>query len=171
MAAGDVKIAYAASSALTVTNLHSIATSATLVAGWESAVIDNTSNLYLDYLITAKIELGNSATAGEIRVYIVGTLDDTPTYPAPFDGTESTEDTANVTLRDSHARLLMSASTRADPGTDDDYYLGPASVASCFGGVCPAKFVIFVTHSTGVNLAASGNTVVIKGVYYTVAQS
>lgn len=165
----SVKIAYAASSSLTVTNLHSVASSSGHTAGWESAVIDNTSNLYLDYLITAKIELGNSATAGEIRVYIVATLDDTPTYPSPFDGTESTEDTSNATLRDSHATLLIAKSTRADPGTDDDYYLGPASVASCFGGVCPAKFVIFISHSTGVNLAASGSVVHIKGVYATVA--
>jgi hypothetical protein len=170
MAAGDVKIAYAASSNLTVTNLHSIATSSTLTAGWESDVIDNTTNLYLDYLVTAKIELGNSATAGEIRIYVVGTLDDTPTYPAPFDGTESTEDTSTATLRDSHARLIASATTRADPGTDDDYYLGPVSVASAFGGICPAKFTIFIAHSTGVNLASSGNQVTIKGVYATVAQ-
>jgi hypothetical protein len=170
MAAGDLKIAYAASSNLTVTNLHSIATSATLIAGWESAVIDNTTNLYVDYLITAKIELGNSATAGEIRIYVVGTLDDTPTYPAPFDGTESTEDAGTTTLLASHAKLIASAATRADPGTDDDYYLGPVSVAAAFGGICPAKFAIFITHSTGVNLAASGNQVTIKGVYYTVAQ-
>lgn len=171
MAAGDVKIAYAASSNLTVTNLHSVATSATLTAGWESAVIDNTTNLYVDYLVTAKIALGNSATAGEIRIYAVGTLDDTPSYPTPFDGTESTEDTSTATLRDSHARLLAAVATRADPGTDDVYYLGPVSVASAFGGICPAKFVLFISHSTGVNLASSGNQVTVKGVYYTVAQS
>ena len=171
MAAGDVKLAYAASSNLTVTALHSIATSSTWLGGWESGTIDNTSNLYLDYMVTAAIALGNTAVAGEIRIYVVGTTDDTPTWPVPFDGTESTETIGAVSLRDSHAKLLTSTLTRADPGTDDVYYLGPCSVASLFGGVCPAKFVLFIAHSTGVNLAASGNQVTIKGVYSTVAQS
>lgn len=164
----DFKIAYAASSGLTVTNLHSIATSSTWVAGWESGEIDNTTNKYVDYLVTAKLLLGNSATAGEIRVYIVGKNDDSE-WPDVFDGTESTETWTTTTIRDGCAKLGASTATRADPGTDDTYWIGPFSVASLFGGVCPDKFVIFITHSTGVNLAASTNEVNIKGVYYTIA--
>lgn len=165
----NVKVAFAASSNLTVTNLASVATSSGLTAGWESAVIDNSSNLYIDYQVSAQISLGNSATAGEIRIYIGGLLDDTPTYPTPFDGTESTEDTGTATLRDSHLKLLTSTATRADPGTDDVYFLGPCSVAALFGGICPAKFFVFITHSTGVNLKSSGQQVTIKGAYLTVA--
>ena len=164
----SLKIAYAASSGLTVTNLHSIATSATWVAGWESGAIDNTTDLYADYLVTAKIALGNAATAGEIRVYIVGMNDDAE-WPDVFDGTESVETITTTTIRDGICKLGAAVPTRADPGTDDVYWLGPFSVASLFGGVCPHKFVVFITHSTGVNLAASGNEVNIKGVYYTVA--
>lgn len=170
MAAGDVKIAYASESLLTVTNLHSIATSATWVAGWESGAVDNTTNKYLDYLVSAKIALGNSATAGEIRVYIVALHDDAE-YPDVIDGTESTETWTSTGHRDGAAKLGASVATRADPGTDDTYYIGSFSVASLYGGVCPQKFVIFITHSTGVNLKASDNEVRVLGIYNTVAQS
>jgi len=165
----DVKIAYAASSNLTVTNLNSVASSATWVAGWESATVDNTSTLYTDILVSGKIALGNTATAGQIRVYIVATIDDTPTYPDLMDGTESTDSWNTTTIRDGAARLGAAVETRADPGTDDVYWIAPFSVAALFGGTLPAKFVIFIAHSTGVNLASSGNQVTIKGTYLTVA--
>ncbi len=161
--------AYRATSNLTVTNLHSIASSATWVAGWESAVVDNSSNLDLDILVSGKISLGNSATAGSIRVYIVPQIDDTPTYPDVMDGTESTETWTTTTIRDGAAALGAAIETRADPGTDDVYWIKPFSVAALFGGICPKKFVIFVAHSTGVNLAASGNQITIQGVNETVA--
>lgn len=161
-----IKLAYAASSNLTVTNLHSIVTSATWVAGWESALVDNTTNLYLDYLLSAKITVGNAATAGQIRMYVVGMLDDS-TWPDVLDGTESTETITDTEIRDGFAKLAAVVEVDADGGTDDVYYLGPVSVAALFGGFCPAKFVIFITHNTGVNLAASGNQVTTKGVYAT----
>lgn len=164
----DIKWAYAASSALTVTNLHSLPSSATWVGFWESGEVDNTTNLYLDYLVSAKIALGNSATAGEIRVSIVAKHDDSE-WPDVIDGTESTETWTTTTIRDAAAKLGAVVATRADPGTDDVYFIGPFSVASLFGGVCPAKFVVVISHSTGVNLAASGNEVHVKGVYQTVA--
>lgn len=164
----DVKIAYAASSNLTVTNLHSIATSATLVSGWESAVIDNTTDKYVDYLVSAKIVVAAAGlSAGTIAIYAVPMLDDS-NYAGGFDGTESTEttplDDAGGTA--SGARLIAAAAT--DTTASQTYYFAPTSVAEAFGGICPAKFVIFIAHSTGANLAASGNQVTIKGVYYTV---
>lgn len=162
----DIKQAYAASSNLTVTNLHSLPSSTTWVAGWESGTVDNTVNLYLDYLVSAKIALGNSAVAGQIRVYVVAMLDDS-TWPDVIDGTESTETWTTTTIRDAAAKLGAVAETRADPGTDDVYVIAPFSVAALFGGVCPAKFVVFISHSTGVNLAASGNQVTVKGSYAT----
>lgn len=171
MAAGDVTARYRASSNLTVTNLHSLASSATLVAGWESAVVDNTTNKDVDVLVSGKLSLGNSATAGEIRVYIVAPIDDTPTYADVLDGTESTETWTTTTIRDGAARLGAVLTTRADPGTDDVYWIAPFSVAALFGGICPPKFSVFVTHSTGVNLAASGNQITVQGISLNVAQS
>lgn len=162
----DIKQAYAASSNLTVTNLHSLPSSSTWLGGWESGAIDNTTNLYLDYFISGKITVGNTAVAGQIRVYIVGMLDDS-TWPDVFDGTESTETLTDTEIRDGHAKLWAVIEVDADGGTDDTYFFGPFSVAALFGGLCPAKFVVFITHSSGVNLAASGNQVTTKGVYAT----
>lgn len=127
-------------------------------------MIDNTTNLYLDYLVSAKITVGAAPTAGEIRIYVVGMLDDA-TWPGGFDGTESVEtaplDDANGTM--SGAKLLSSATT--DATASQVYQFSPASVAELFGGYCPAKFLIFIAHSTVQNLAAAGNQVTHKGVF------
>ena len=163
----DVKRAYAASSNLTVTNLHSVASSATWVAGWESDAVDNSTNLYTDFRVTAKITVAAAGlSAGEIRMYLVGMLDDS-NWPDVFDGTESTETITDTEMRD--AICLPAASTATDTGASDVYYLDCPSVAAVFNGNMPHKFVIFITHSTGANLAASGNQVTVKGSYNTVA--
>lgn len=171
MAAGDVKRAYAASSDLTVTNLHGIASSSTHVSGWESALIDNTTNLYLDYLITAKFTTESAGlAAGEIRIHVVPMLDDS-TWPGGFDGTESTETTPLDDANGTAAGAVLLKSIQTDTTASQVYYAHAVSVAAAFGGVCPAKFVIFVTQSTGTTLETSGNQVTIKGTYLTVAQS
>lgn len=170
MAAGDVKLSYAASANQTVTNLDGMAASSTFVAGWESGAIDNTSNLYLDYRVTAKITVESAAvTAGEIRLYLVGMLDDS-TWPDVLDGTESEPETFTDTeMRDAVCRL--GAFTLVDTGASDVYYLDCPSVAAVFNGHMPAKFVIFITTNTTAALETSGNQVTIKGLYATVAQS
>ena len=166
----SVKLAYAASSDLTVTNLNSLAASATWIAGWESAAVDNTSNLYLDYRITAKITVESAnLQAGEIRLYLVGPLDDS-TWPTPFDGTESTEDIGDTEVRDAICRL--GAVTITDTGASEVYYLDCPSAAAVFGGNLPKKFVIFITHNsaTGTNpIESTGQQVTVTGVYATVA--
>lgn len=164
----DIKRKYRASANLTVTSLASIATSSTLVAGWLSGIIDNTSDLDLDKLITGKIALGNSATAGQIALYAVAMLDDS-NWPASAltSGTFGTEGTGafkDVTNRDAVAMLVWAGATRADPGaTDDVYQIAASSLAGAFGGVLPPKVVLFLTHSTGVNLASSGHQITCLG--------
>jgi hypothetical protein len=169
---GAVTSSYRASSNLTVTNLASIATSSTWVAGWISGVIDNTTNLDLDIAVSGKIALGNAATAGEIRMYAFAMLDDS-NWPALLSaGTAGTEGTATVTtttIRDAGMVLVFAAATRADPGTDDVYPIPMTSLRGAFGGFLPPKTVLFVTHSTGVNLAASGQQITVKGITESVA--
>lgn len=165
----DVKTAYAASSNLTVTNLAGLASSSTHVTGWESDAIDNTSNKYLDYLISAKITVESSGlAAGQIRVWVVPMLDDS-TWPGGFDGTESAETTPLDDEGGTSAGAAVGAVVVTDTTASQVYYVKPFSVAQLFGGVCPAKFVIFITQSTGTTLETSGQQVTIKGVYATVA--
>ena len=163
----SVKVAYAAASNLTVTNLAGLSSSATWVLGWESDAVDNTSNLYLDYRVTAKITAESAGlSAGEIRLYLVGMLDDS-TWPDVFDGTESTETVTDTEIRD--AICLLGAMTMTDTTASRVYYLDCPSVAAVFGGNLPAKFVIFITQSTGTTLETTGQQVTIKGSYATVA--
>ena len=170
MAAGDLKIAYAASANLTVSSgLDALATSATWVAGWESEIIDNTTTLYEDILISGKITVGNAGvTAGQIRVYAVAMLDDS-TWPGPFDGTAEAKTIIALVLA-GHASLLAVISP--DTTVDRVYYFGPKSLAALFGGLCPAKCCLFITHNTTDALAAAGgNQITTKGVYHQVAQA
>lgn len=165
----SVKIAYAASSDLTVTNLHGLAASPTWVTGWESALIDNTSNLYTDYLVSAKFTVESaSVTAGQIRIFIVPMLDDA-TWPGGFDGTESAETTPLDDVNGTNSGARLGAVVVNDTTVSQVYYVAPFSVAALFGGVCPAKFVIFIAQATGTTLETTGNQVTIKGIYYTVA--
>ena len=166
MASGDVKLAFAASSNLDVTSLNSLAASATWVAGWESALVDNSVNLYEDILLSGKITVGAAPTAGQVRVYVVALLDDA-TWPDVFDGVQSAETVTSALIADGFWKLAAVFSP--DTSASAVYFFGPVSVANLFGGVCPAKFVIFLTHSLVQALAAAGQQVTTKGVFHTVA--
>lgn len=169
MAAGDVKLAYAAASTLTQTNLDGLASSSTHVAGWESAAIDNSTNLYLDYAVNAVLQVESAGlAAGEIRMYLVAELNDS-SWPDVFDGTESAETVTDVNVRDAICKLA--ASTLTDTTASQFYYLNCPSVAAVFGGSCPRKFVVFITQSTTTTLETTGdpNQVYVRGVYQTVA--
>ena len=171
MAAGDVTQKYAASSALTQTSLDGLASSATHVAGWESSAIDNSTNGYLDYRITAKIQVESAGlAAGEIRMYLVGELEDA-SWPDVFDGTESAETVTDTEIRD--AICSLAALTTTDTTASRTYYLECPSVRTVFGGLVPRKFVVFITQSTGAALETTGdhNQVYVKGAYENVAQS
>lgn len=171
MAAGDVKLRYAASSALTQTNLDALASSATWVAGWESDAIDNSTNQYTDYAINAVLQVESAGiSAGEIRLYLVAETNDT-TWPDVFDGTESAETVTDVNVRDAICRLA--AVTATDTTASQFYYLQCPSVAAVFGGAVPRKFVVFITQSTGAALESTGdpNQVYVRGAYANVAQS
>lgn len=167
MATGDIKLVYAASANLTVTALDSLASSATWVAGWESALIDNTTDLYEDFRVTAKVTAAAAGLAvGEVRLYLVGMLDDS-TWPDVFDGTQSAETITDTEIRD--AICFWGASTATDTTASRVYYLDCPSVRAAFRGYLPAKFVVFITQSTGAAFAASGNQVTVKGAYRNVA--
>lgn len=165
----STKLTYAASAAVTFTSLASLGSSSTLVAGAESNAVDNTTNLYLDYEAAILVKANTSAptTGGTIEVWVIPLIDDTPAWPDVFDGTDSAE---TVTSRDILAACgRLGASVTNDATASRVYPLTIVSVAALFGGVCPAKFVFFVTQSTALALAASGSSATVKGVYVTTA--
>jgi hypothetical protein len=163
----DLKLSYPAASDLTIT-LASLGSDTNLLTGRESATIDNATNLYLDYLISGKITAGTSPTAARsIEVWAVGSWDGT-NWPDVFDGTESAETITSADIKASVCRFVAAMATANT--TDRTYHFGPVSLAAAFGGTLPPKFVLFVTHSTGVNLnsTAGNHQIRIQPVFQTV---
>jgi len=166
----DRKIAYAASAAYTIT-LTGLATSSTLVAGREGSSLSNASNKYLDELVAGQIMVGTTPTAStNIEVDIVAALDDTPTWPDVFDGTDSAETVSNVGIK---AAICVPVALIAVPANTSDlgYPFGPRGIRQFFGDALPVAHVPFVTHSTAVNLNATAANHFIKHtpVYETIA--
>jgi hypothetical protein len=163
----DLKLSYPAASDLTIT-LASLASDTSLLTGRESATIDNSSNLYLDYLISGKITAGTSPTASRsIEVWAVGSWDGT-NWPDVFDGTDSAETITSADIKASVCRFVAAMATANT--SDRTYHFGPVSIAAAFGGTLPPKFVLFVTHSTGValNSTAGNHQIRIQPVFQTV---
>jgi hypothetical protein len=163
----DLKLAYGTASDVTIT-LASLATDANLLTGRESAAIDNTSLLVLDYLVSGKITAGTSPTAAKsIEVWAVGSWDGT-NWPDVFDGTDSAETITSADIKSSVCRFVAAMATANT--SDRVYHFGPVSLAAAFGGVLPPKVVLFITQSTGVALnSTSGNHQIrLQPVYQTV---
>ena len=163
----DLKLSYPAASDLSIT-LASLASDTNLLTGRESATIDNSTNLYLDILISGKITAGTSPTASRsIEVWAVGSWDGT-NWPDVFDGTESAETITSADIKASVARYLAAMATANT--SDRAYHFGPVSLASAFGGTLPPKVVLFVTHSTGQNLnsTAANHQIRLQPVYQTI---
>lgn len=165
----DIKSFTASDIDLTIT-LASLATSSTWVAGRESTAVSNASNLYTDYELSGKVTVGTSPTAStEIRMYVYANIDDTPTYPDVFDGTDSDETVTSVGIRE--AALAFAISVDVDSTTTDrTYWFKKLSIANLFGGSMPDYFGVFVTHNTGVNLNSTGSNhqITVAGKYQTV---
>lgn len=162
----DIKFAFQSSQTLT-NAIQSLASSPTWIAGYESATIDNTTNLYLDYIFDGIVTVGTTPTSGtEIRIYVVGSVDGT-NWPTGFDGTTSSASMTTEGLRDSFAKLA--AVLRVDAGTSNVAYNFTFTVANLFGGVVPPKFVLYTTHNSVAALNSTGGNQVFRyrGVYTT----
>ncbi len=164
-----IKPVAAASTTITIT-LASIATSATFVAGAESAVVDNITTPYCDAIVSGKITVGTTPTINtQIQISVFTTLDSTPTYPDVMDGTDSVETLTSVGV--GQGFLKLAAVLNCDSTTSDRAYPFSFTVAQLFGGTMPTRWSLYVAHNTGVNLNATGGNHVIKfeGINYTVA--
>lgn len=155
--AADIKAKYGSSAALTIT-LASLPTSSTRVAGRESTVIDNSSNVYLDALVGGKITTGTSPTVDKsIEVWVYASVDDTPTYPDVLDGTDSDETFTGSSVNVRNGAVKLGAVVTVDSTSDRTYWIAPFSVAALFGGILPKRWGLWVTHDTGVNLNSNGS--------------
>lgn len=158
----DLKIAYGAEQTLTVTNLHSLANSAT--AGWQSAAVDNTSDKFVDVMAYLVLDFANTAPANSKGVFVFVYSGIGSSYTNPASGSEGT-----ITLPDVTANPLSLRPLGFVPYvTQDEIVESPHwSVAQAFGGIMPQKWGLVLMNHSGAALAASGNTAKYYGVYAT----
>lgn len=163
------KLAYSTNTTITCT-LASLASSATWVAGVESSLIDNTSNLYVDAVVQGLITVGTTPTTNtSIIVYVWGSsVSPATTAIDVIDGTDSAETISSAGVRNSFMKI--GAVLDVDSATSNRGYPFSFGVAALFGGAMPAYWGLFIAHNTGVNLNSTGGNHVIsyRGISYTV---
>jgi hypothetical protein len=143
-------------STTTITNaVASLASDTNLLAGYESAIIDNTSDGFEDIILSGKVTAGTSPTASrQIEVWAVAW--DSNGWPDVFDGTTSAETITSADIKNALCKPVAVMSTNNT--SDRPYFFTGVSAKRVFDGVLPSKFVLFTVHNTGVNLnATAGN--------------
>lgn len=154
--ATNIQARYGSFSSLTIT-LASLANDSTnLLAGRQSTVVANGSNLWIDYLITGKITCGTSPTAGNtIEIWAFGSYDDAPNsvlYPDVLGASDAAVTFTSNNVKQVAVRPLSFITV--DSATDRSYYFGPVSLATCFGFV-PIHWGVVVINGSGVALNSS----------------
>jgi len=163
----DIKLKYPSTSSVALTiGLSSLASGAATVytAGRESTAVDNTTNNDVDHLLSGKIRVGTSPTVSRsINIYAyanISSASGTPTYPDVLDGTDSAETFTSANVMNSAVKFV--ASILIDNTTGRDYFFGPVSMASVFGGSLPKFWGVYVAHDTGVNLDSTADNHVLS---------
>lgn len=164
----DIKAFYGTPADAVIT-LAGLASDANLLIGRQSAEVDNTVLRALDYLISGKITTGTSPTGGTIEVWAIASFDNIGLYPDTVTNAGDLSRTLSTGPKPGFVRLVAAIA----PTTTSNvvYPFAPISLASLFGSVvCPPRFVLFVTHSSGAALNATGTNhqIRIQPIYETV---
>lgn len=146
--------------AITIT-LAGLGTSSSNVIGRESTVVDNTTNKFVDVLVSGQITVGTTPTINTpIVVYVYAPLKvaaSVSTYPIATAAALTGVDAAATFEADQRNGLKFAAAMNVI-ATSDRAYSFSFSVAALFGGVMPLKWGIWVSNGTGVALnATAGN--------------
>jgi hypothetical protein len=171
MATGD--IFYSSNTAITF-DISSLATSSTFVAGRECTEIDNTSNKYLDAIVTSDGINGHASTAptvGQmIRLYAWGSDTSLATKPIDvLDGTDSAETLGHVSVLNSLKLAGVADVTVATANLK--FWIQPFSVATVLGLRCLPKFWgLFLAHNhTGALAGSQSSLFSYVGIKHTIA--
>jgi hypothetical protein len=154
----NIKVSYPAASDATIT-LASLATDSTGLTGRQSTAIDNTTNLYLDYIVSGKITCGATvAVAQRAQIWVIPSTDGT-NYPDTVTGTDAAR-TLTAGSKTYIGRLVVELVADATTA-NKTYHFAGVSIASLFGGFCPPKFIFFVTHNftSGLNATAANQQI------------
>lgn len=150
----SIKAAFGTATAFTKTNAN-IATSAT--AGWKSNAIDNSTNLYLDALVSIELAAVNTAPANSkaVFLYAYSLIEGTAyasTGAAAIDGSEGTLTFPDIT---SLPCVLPLLGVVPYPVQNVAINSPAFSVARCFGGVLPSKWGVAMVNHSGMTLSVT----------------
>lgn len=149
-------INYGSDTAITF-DVSSLGTSSTFLAGRESTQIDNTTNKFVDAIVTCDGILGHASTAPtvgqQIQLYLWGSDVSLATTPIDvLDGTDSAETLAHDSVRQSLTLVGSPTVTVATAGLK--YYIKPFSVVDYLGHM-PKFWGLFLAHNHTGALAAT----------------
>jgi hypothetical protein len=137
------KIAYPASTPITCT-LASLASSSG--AGRSCVAVDNTSNLYVDAMLTLAVKTSASALANDLScyVYLFGSEDGTV-----YNGSSAEAPGTDVAVTFDSPTNLKGPFALACPASSVTYRLVIGSIAQVFGNVMPRKWGFVLQNFTG----------------------
>lgn len=144
--AADIKSKYGASAQAIAVTLASLASTASRA----STAVDNSTNLFLDALVSLNIKTGATGVSatGYVSVYAYGTADGGTNYTEGATGT----DAALTLVSSTNLRLIGIINCVANATT---YKSGPFPVAQAFGGILPDHWGIVIQNNTGAALDAT----------------
>lgn len=151
-------IAYGSYTALTVTNLQNLASSAT--AGWQSARVDNQSSVKaLDFEVFVKLTTANTAPANDKCTYVyispAMTTDGGTTWLTTDQGTTTlptgSEGTTTIVAGGGNLRLLGILAY----STQNMTMQGLFNLSNAVGNTMPDGFSIIIINYTGAALSTS----------------
>lgn len=151
----QVKYPSTSSVALTIT-LASLAADTAFLAGRQSSIVDNRTNLDLDHAVSGVITLGTGPAAGQIEVWAFAPRSEasgTLTWPQSVGASD-----AGLTMNSFFAKLAAFRSVviiNTDASANRAYDFAPVSLFSLFGYM-PQAWGLFVVQSTGAALNATG---------------
>lgn len=163
---------YGTYTAMTVTNLNSLANSAT--AGWQSARVDNQTSLKaMDYEVAVKLTMANTAPANDKAAYVylspAITTDGGTTWIHADGGTATLPSGSEgaYTIASPNDLTLLGALNYT---TQNMVLQGVFLLSSVFGyGSIPDGFSIIIIDFTGAAISASGNIVAYRPITNTIA--
>lgn len=153
----NVNIAYGAYTALAVTALQSLASSATV--GWKSVLVDNqTSVKALDYEVFVKLTTANTAAANDKAMYVYAcpaiTTDGGTTWLYSDGGTTTLPTSADATYtiaNPNNLRLLGALNYVTATQTVQGSFL----MSNAVGQSMPDGFLIIIVNFSGAALSTS----------------
>lgn len=131
----------------------------------QSNVVDNSSDGFLDVLISFNMKTAASSTSatGYVNIYAFGTTDGGANYTE----NAGASDAAITLVSPTNLKFIGQANLVANSTT---YKMGPFSLAAAFGGQVPQKWGVVVQNNTGAALDATEGSHVktYQGIYSSV---